>query len=395
MSNPHEAGTTTWRAEPICEWLLSEGRLLPDIDDVIQQLGQHLLAAGAPIWRLLLSIQTVHPILTAHTSIWERDDATVQPIETEHGIETRSEFIGSPFETIVLTEERYRKNLSEPLTDADHVVLHELKARGGTDYFGMPLRFAVDAGAILVFNTDSDRRFSEADIRHFETIAKVLAPIAEVFRLKRVSVAVAHAYLGTRTGMRVLQGQITRGHVEKINAAIMISDIRDWTGLNNQYSSDTALSHANQYFEIIADAIESSEGEILKFTGDGILAIFPLSDNGMQARTVCARALAAAEETRVQASNSDLLTLLDFGIGMHFGEVLYGNIGSQTRLDFTVMGQAVNTAARLESLTGKLDTPILFSEEFARQLDRETVLIAEQTLKGYDVEIKVMSMADH
>ena len=323
----------------------------------------------------------------------------MQHIEALHGLEGRSGYIGSPLEIIGRTGAPFRKRLAGALSDTDHNVLHDLKARGGTDYYGVPMRFSDATSATLVFTTDNVGGFSDPDIERLTEIASVMAPISEVFSAKRASLAVAEAYLGPRTGRRVLAGQITRGHIETINAAILVSDIRDWTGLNNRVGPENALALANTYFELIAEAVESNGGEILKFVGDGVLAVFPTDSQTSDAATVCAAtvcegALAAARQALRIARQPDRLLKLSFGVGMHFGEVLYGNIGSRTRIDFTVMGQAVNTAARIEALCSRFGEPVLFSQDFADRLAGPTKLVAEEILKGHDVTSKVLTTSD-
>ncbi|MCP4933366.1 MAG: adenylate/guanylate cyclase domain-containing protein [bacterium] len=244
--------------------------------------------------------------------------------------------------------------------------------------------------AILVIATDFVKGFADIDLKHFTKIASVLTPIVEVLNLKQVSRAVAKAYLGARTGQRVLAGQITRGHIEKINAAILVSDIRDWTGLNNRLGSEAALALANRYFEIIAGAVETNEGEILKFVGDGVLAIFPEGES-LSSGQVCENALSAGRQALQTARETDPPLDLRFGIGMHVGEVLYGNIGSLTRIDFTVLGQAVNIAARIEGLCSKFDKQILFSQEFANLLEVSTELVAKETLKGQNSASSILT----
>lgn len=382
---------SSWEAGPVIEWLLKDGRLLPTIEDVTHQLGQKLLEAGAPIWRFRLSMRTLHPLVAASTAVWERDEAFTQPIETSHGIEFRPEYIGSPYQIIAETRSTFRRRLEDALTDADHTVLHEIKARGGTDYFGLPLDFTEGHMAILACSTDRKHGFTQHDIEQFEKLASVVAPVAEVFSAKRVSFAVANAYLGARTGRRVLSGQITRGHMEKINAAILISDIRDWTGLNTRASAESALALANQYFEIVADAVEHNGGEVLKFIGDSVLAIFPLDGSLAGSDEVCTNALHAAQQAVRTARDFEPPLALDFGIGMHFGEVHYGNIGSRTRIDFTVTGQAVNTTARIERLSRKFNHSILFSEEFASRLTEPTMQIADEKLKGHDTTFRILA----
>ena len=390
----NETARRVWDPDPISEWLLDEGRFLANVDDLVSQFGDRLLSAGAPVWRVRLSMRTLHPLVTAVSSVWERGSETTLSLQSPHGMEGRSGYYGSPLEIIVRTGKAYRKRLEDGLDDTEHNVLHELRSRGGTDYFGLPMRFSRGASALAVFNTDTPGGFSDKDIDGFTEIAKILAPIIEVFNSRSVSLAVAEAYLGARTGQRVLEGQITRGDIEKIDAAILVSDIRDWTGLNNRVAAETALALANRYFEIIAEAVEAHGGEVLKFIGDGVLAVFPTEDGALDTDTVCGRALASTRQALEAARTADPPLDLRFGFGLHFGEVLYGNIGSKTRIDFTVLGQAVNIAARIEGLCSTLDRPVLFSEEFAGRLTEATTPVAEETLKGNDSVSKVFTTQD-
>ncbi len=382
-----------WSSGPIIKWLLEEGRLLPTVDDTVLQLGQRLQSSGAPLWRLRLSMRTLHPLIAAFSSVWERDAEKTHRIETSHGMEGRSGYYGSPLEIIGRTEAPFRKRLSDELTVSDHNTLHELKARGGTDYFGLPMKYSSGVRASLVFNTDAAGGFSDHDIEGFTEIASVLTPIAEVYSTRRISLAVAEAYLGPRTGRRVLDGQITRGHIEKIDAAILVSDIRDWTGLNSRMSAEDAVALANSYFEIITQAVEANGGEILKFIGDGVLAIFPADGEDVSAEAACENALSAARHALQTVAGGTLPPELRFGIGLNFGEVLYGNIGSKTRIDFTVLGQAVNIAARIEGLCDQLDQPLLFSEEVGSRLAEPGKLVTEQSLKGHAGAVKILTAA--
>lgn len=386
-------GPVPWQSGPIIEWLLAEGRLLGDVDETVRKLGQKMLAAGAPLWRLRLSMRTLHPLIAAFSSVWERDAGGTEHIETPHGLEGRSGYFGSPLEIIGRTGAAFRKCLSETLSADDHNVLHDLKARGATDYFGLPLKYASGTTASLVFTTDAANGFSDHDIARLTEIASVMAPIAEVFSVRRISLAVAEAYLGPRTGRRVLEGQITRGDIEKIDAAILVSDIRDWSGLSNRLPAEEALALANRYFEIVAEAVETNGGEILKLIGDGVLAIFPAGDGAISPEVACRNALSAARQSLQSAQCDSQPADLRFGTGLHFGEVLYGNIGSATRIDFTVLGQAVNIAARIEGLCGPLDQPVLFSEAFAGQLGEASRVVAEEPLKGHEGTFRICATA--
>ena len=393
-SKSRPTAQTEWQPRPIVDWLLGEGRFLANLDELVRQLSDRHLEHGAPLWRLRLTMRTLHPLVTSISSVWERDTETTQHIDALHGLERRSGYAGSPLTIVAQTRAPFRRQLDDTLSDTDHSVLHDLRARGGTDYLGLPLMLSDGSAAILVLATDRPGGFSDLDIQGFTEIASILAPIAELFRSKLVSLTVAEAYLGPRTGRRVLEGQITRGNIEKINAAILMSDIRDWTGLNNRVSAEKALELANRYFEVVGEAVEDNGGEILKFMGDGVLAVFPTDDGALDAIAVCENALAAAQQALNMAKDSDPPLDLEFGIGMHFGEVLYGNIGSKTRIDFTVLGPAVNTAARIEGLCGKLGRSILFSQDFADRLTQPTTLVADELLKGHAMRVGVLSIKD-
>ncbi len=381
---------TSWDPGSIIQWLIEEGRFLPDLDSLVGELGPRMLAAGAPVWRLRISMRTLHPLVAAVTSLWERDTGT-HHLASTHGLEGRAGYAGSPLTVISETLQSYRKRLDR-LTEADHSVLHELRARGATDYFGVPMRFSDGRFSILVLVTDRTGGFSPAELQAIKTVAGALAPIVEVFKARSISLAVSEAYLGPRTGKRVLDGRITRGDIDTITAAIFVSDIRDWSGLNNRVPPQEAVARANRYFEIIDASIEAHGGEILKFIGDGVLAVFATEDDAMVPQIACERALAAARQA-LQMADSDSRLDLAFGMAMHFGEVLYGNIGSATRLDFTVLGRAVNIAARIEGLCAKFEKPILFSSEFAKHLSEPTRLLAAEPLKGFDEEFQILTTA--
>lgn len=375
-----DAPAPDWDPAPICDWLLAEGRMLPDMETLVQQLGSRMLLAGAPLWRLRLSMRVLHPLTTAVSAIWEDGSQDAEQIDTPHGLEKQSDYAGSPLAIIAQTSLPFRQRLETSLGSDDHEVLHELKARGATDYYGLRVFFMSGNGCIPVFNTRRKGGFSDRDIAGFNQIAALLGPIAEVYCLRMISAAVAEAYLGPRSGRRVLSGQITRGDIETLNAAILISDIRDWTALNARLGAAKALSLANNYFALIATAVEDNGGEILKLMGDGVLAVFPATE--ASPAEACRDALTAARAAFAAAELADPPLGFSFGIGLHTGEVLYGNVGSATRLDFTAMGPAVNAAARIESLCRELGHPLLCSDDFAALAGGAATEVTSRLLKG-------------
>lgn len=375
-----------WRLRETLDWLIFEGRFAPDFDAFVQQVGDRLLADGAPVFRFRIGFRTLHPLVTAVAGTWDRDEAEVQYFESGHGLERRNTYVGSPMAQISQGNSPFRMRLEREISPDAHYTLHDLKARGATDYFGCKLPFATDGAGLMVVTSDEPGGFTDQEIADFQTLAAALTPMVEIERLKRVAGAVAEAYLGPRTGQRVLGGRITRGDVETINAAIMISDLRNWTGISASLSPEDAIALANRYFDLVSAAVEAEGGEILKFMGDGVLAIF---SDAPGAADPCERALAAARAALAKGAEADLR----FGFGLHVGEVLYGNIGSEARLDFTVLGGAVNVAARIEALCSSLSRPLLYSADFAARLADPGEIAAEEILKGLTAPMTIYGPA--
>lgn len=364
---------------PHIDWILKTGRMLK-LQGLVDGLGAHLLEDDVPLMRLRLTMRTTHPLTAAISVFWEAHSAPLVQITAPHGLETRSDYLGSPMAQIAQTRAPFRRRLDASLNAQDHVSLQELHDRGATDYYGLPFVFAMGTSGILILVSDGPDGFSESQIKGFDAIAAVLAPVVEAHSNYQLATAIATSYLGARTGQRVLDGQITRGDIETIEAAVLISDIRGWTGINASRPAQDALDFANRYFEVISDAVDKHEGEILKFLGDGVLALFP-TDGTAEGRTkACRRAVAAAHAAQAIAAKLELGAA--FGIGIHFGEVLYGNIGARARIDFTVLGQAVNIAARIEALTPQMGSPVLVSETVAQTMSDQMVHVGTEPLKG-------------
>lgn len=372
-----------WSPQPPTAWLLNNAANAASLDDLTQQFGAQLAVAGAPVWRLRFAMRTLHPLLAAVGTTWENDTGPKPVIESTHGLETRGGYAGSPMTTVSQSRRPFRRDLSN-LTAEDHDVLHELRAQGGSDYYALPILFGERVAAVMTVTTRHEGGFATSDLAGFDAIAAQLAPFIEVLRLNTLSSAVSEAYLGPHTAQRVLSGDITRGHVDTIDAAILMSDLRGWTQLNVEQDASEAVAIANSFFEVMDTAVTEEGGEILKFMGDGVLAVFHATVGQQEA---AARALRAAQKaTRFQNDT------LQFGVGLNFGEVLYGNVGSAKRLDFTVMGPAVNLAARIEALCAATERPILMSDTCAA-LSGESTKVGTFALKGLPAPVPVFEPA--
>ncbi|WP_147107315.1 adenylate/guanylate cyclase domain-containing protein [Tateyamaria sp. syn59] len=368
---------------PFIDWILKTGRH-QGLQILTDELGPKLRAAGIPLMRLRVGMRTTHPLIAAVSYIWDpggNDAEDKAQLRAPHGIESRSTYIGSPMEKISTSQAPYRRRLDNTLGPDDHLILHELKARGAADWYGRPMHFATGSFGMIIFVADG-AEFSADDLTLLDTLSEVLAPIVEARRHDHLATAIATSYLGPRTGQRVLDGEMTRGDISQIEAAILFSDIRGWTALNASQSAEHVLDVANRYFEVMSDAIDNNGGEILKFTGDGVLALFPSDGSEAGQVEACRQALSAAHAALGIAALADLP--VPFGTGIHFGKLLYGNVGARERLDFTVLGQSVNIASRVEAFCGRLNEPVLLSDTAAHLTGMPTRHVSTETLKGVD-----------
>ena len=387
--------STAWSAGPVIDWLLHEGRLLTDPVALVDRLAARMLAAGAPLWRMRLGFFTIHPQLAAWAYIWTRG----QPTHVEripYGVQRTGAYIGSPAQKMVESGAAVHYRLDR-LAVADHPVLHELAAAGGRDYLLLPLRFSDGSRNVFALATDDARGFSAHDLANFEVLSHALSPVLEVAATRRIAETLLDTYVGHRTGGRVLQGQIQRGAAETIHAALWYSDLRDFTPLTETLPTPQLLAMLNEYFETVAAAVSARGGEILRFVGDATLVVFP-ADAERGSDLACRAAVEAALDASARLAlingrrRNDGDPEIRFGVGLTAGEVVYGNVGAPDRLDFTVIGPAVNRAARLESLTKELGVPLLMTTAFAACLGRPVRSLGLHHLKGLEQPVEVYAL---
>ncbi len=386
-----------WRVQPVIDWLLHEGRLIADPLALIDALAERLIAAGAPVWRLRFGFSSVHPQIAMWGYVWVRGRGT-ETSQVGYGFENTEAFIGSPAQRLMQTQAAVRYRLDRLAPDA-HRMLQELAELGGVDYVLLPMHFS-DASMTL-FGVTTDRRtgFARGDVRKFEKLADVLSPIFEAIKMRRVAKTLLDTYVGKRTGERVLRGLVKRGDGETIHAALWFSDLRDFTALTETLPADKVLAMLNAYFEHIDAAVTPRGGEILRFIGDAMLIVFPARTT-REVDAACRAAvdaaldafanLAALNHRRRRAGEPQI----QFGVGLNVGEVIYGNVGAPARLDFTVMGPAVNRTARLEGLTKTLGAPLLMSADFAAHLKARVHSLGMHSLKGVPQPQEVFALEE-
>ena len=343
---------------PVVQWLVHGARNAPLSHEVLDRTVQRLVAAGLPLWRVMVFVRTLHPEIVGRRFVWHPETGTEVTDGSFELLERRS-FIESPMMHVAKTGESFRRRLADPDCIMDYGILHELRAEGVTDYFVAPLHFS---GGDVHFSSWSTRQpggFTDAEIEAIEAIIPPLARIGEIRAWYRVASNLLTTYIGKNAGERVLAGHIRRGDTEAIHAAIWLSDMRGFTVLADTLPPQNLVDLLNRYFDCQVPAIEKHGGEVLKFMGDGLLAIFPIGAEG-DFPAICASALAAGRAARDNIAALDAAEdgpALRFGLALHLGDVLFGNIGSGNRLDFTAIGPAVNLAARLEKLAAGSAAP--------------------------------------
>jgi adenylate cyclase len=376
---------------PVLTWLQSEGLKQRDTVQFVERFAAELMAAGVDVYRLTTGVHIVHPQIDASSALWQQG----KPVTERRWKMDRQMLQNSPM-AIVYSGKRYRARLDGPPQPGEFPILTELRAEGATEYVALPLPFSDGSWKAVSYATRRAGGFAEHQVALLQSLVPTLAMILEIQTLQRTTLTLLDTYVGPIAGRRVLDGAIKRGMCDSIEAVIWFCDLRGFTDLSERLSGEELVRFLNDYFGAMTDAVGRHDGEVLKFIGDALLAIFPLS--GATGSEVAARALAAAAEAEaaISALNGKRKETgepaIRFGLALHVGEVLYGNIGGADRLDFTVIGQAVNVASRIESLTKTLGRQVLFSGDFAELCRGRGEALGTFPLKGVGAEQSVYAL---
>lgn len=372
--------------EQLFTWLVEGAPGADGPAAVVDRIGQSLCAAGIPIDRASALIRTLHPHIMGRRFTWSPG----QPVaiaEASYAILHSPEFLASPVAIVGETKQTYRARLAREGSASEPPLIVSLRKEGFTDYVAIPLQFINGEVHTMTFATKHPSGFSDEHIAALHRIVHPLARIAEIMALRRTAANLLSTYVGRNAGERILGGQILRGDTDAVHAVIWFSDIRGFTALSDSISPEALIRMLNEVFECQVTAIQRRGGEVLKFIGDGLLAIFPTAEAKSPA-AICDEALEAAKDAFValdalnQRRREKGEMPVRFGLSLHIGDVAYGNIGGAGRLDFTCIGPAVNLAARLEGLTSQLKRDIVTSAAFAALATQPMEPIGSFTLKG-------------
>jgi len=377
----------------LIRWVLTDGTLIGNVDALVKATVMHLRHTGIPVDRCFLGAIVPNPESAGVGIIYEQSGDSLREVEVsiKHFVEMKDEN-ASPLGQLLSTGRNMRCLLGRG-QDQGMADLKELRENGYTDYFGVPLKNAGRIVGAISYATREESGFTEDHERILNAIVPALTSVSQGIMQDQVNRTRLQTYLGADAGNRVHAGQLRRGEGQNLRAAILLADMRGYTKLSSECEPEVILDLLNAVLEIGVEQVQAAEGQVLKFLGDGYLAIF----SNAPANVACDRALKAAQLTQQAVSilnekrRKQGRPVLELGIGLHYGDVLYGNIGAPGRLDFTVIGQAVNLASRIEALCSKLQKRILTSDVFEATVESELESCGKHDLKGIPRAVEVFS----
>jgi adenylate cyclase len=385
--------------EAIVHWLIDGARSAAAPDEVLAALCERLVDAGVPLWRAAVFVRTLHPHVLGRRFVW-REGRGVEVAQVAYGVFNDSDFTGGILNRLFNNGTAAHRPLDGDSGLAGAPLLAELHREGATEFLASPLLFSDGTIHAATWATRRPGGFAPEEIMAIETLLAPLARMAEIWALRRTALNLLDTYIGHATGERILAGQIHRGDTQAIDAAIWLSDMRGFTALADRLPPQALIDLLNRYFDCQVPAILEHGGEVLKYMGDGVLAIFPLGGRADASAASCASALAAALKSRAEVARLrppdgvDIADRMRFGLALHIGRVMYGNIGGGNRLDFTCIGPAVNLAARIEKLTSRLSRTILMSQDFVHNVRQNFVPLGTFSLSGFDAPQAVFGLSD-
>jgi len=377
---------------PTVNWMLREAWQINTPQELTRAIANKLVEDGVALSRSNVLIWSLHPMIAAKSYLWSRDSDEIVEAMPTYDIHSHPAFVNSPLRHVSNGLGGVRQRLTEKDTEFNFPIMEELKANGATDYVAMPLPFSNGQINVMTLTCDHPNGFSTANLGLIFEMSSVISRYYEVFSQRENSQVLLETYLGKRTGARVLGGDIRRGDGDEIDAAILFCDLRNSTRLEEQLGRADYLDLLNSFFEQITNVINQHGGEVLKFIGDAVLAIFPA---GEDSKAACEKARLSAAKIVEQFDMPDddaPHKNMDCAIGIAFGRVTYGNVGSRERLDFTVIGSAANIAARLADLGKNAEKKVVMTADIAAANADDCVALGSFELRNVSNAIECFGL---
>lgn len=381
-------------------WLLRAAGKMVSAHALVEGFGCRLANAGLGVHRMILNVGTLHPQAYGYAWHWNILDGICDEIQIGEDTLLSDQYKKNPISRVIEFGEAVRVQLNKSPANYQSSLMAELADAGFTDYVASPLSASGEKYNAVTLATLQDGGFKQSQLDDLSRLLDIFALHVDRHIVTRIAKNISHTYLGQMAGGRVVRGTIKRGTGISISAIVWSSDMRDFSSLSEQNENHVVADVLNSYFSALADAVIRNGGDVLKFVGDGMLAVFPLSSFDCPESAALAASTAAREAVaELDRLNQDMVQQLNWrtlqtGIGLHLGDVFFGNIGSARRLDFTVIGDAVNIATRIEGLCKTLNRDVLLSSSVAALLGDQAHPLGAQSLKGIQKFEEVFALAN-
>ena len=385
---------------PVFDWVENFGRYTDSIASFVKEACNRFVDCDMPLDRVSIVMRTLHPQISVSGYMWRDGVDELSLFSVDHQSQSRESYQSSPVRSIFEGSPGLRRRLSDPDCPRDFPVLVDLDGEGVTDYLILPIPFSDGRSYACSWATKAPGGFSDAQVARIQAIMPTFSLVIEILATRDISRNLMDTYLGHKTGQRILDGGIYRGVNETLEAALWIPDLRGFTAMSDAVAPPVLLGILNDHFERVVGAIEKHDGEVLKFIGDSVLAIFPIDQYG-GAMGAAEAAVGAARDAVRQLEDRNIerreknLQALGYGIALHMGEVVYGNIGAPNRLDFTVIGPAVNHTARIEQLCRTMDRPVLLSATVAEATNEKVTSLGFHALRGVREPHEIFTLPEY
>ena len=375
----------------IARWLLDHGGAAWQDETLFMSLCQKLQKVGLNLHMASLILGDAHPQVRGRAMRW-RPGAELEVVDFPYQREESQEYLRSPIKVIHDGAQAVRQRLDRANAPFDHEIFDDLAAEGATDYVAMALPFTDGSRHFVSWVSARDGGFSTGDLALLDRLMPMIALRIELAHSRRLTKTLLRTYLGTYAAERIESGQIRRSEGETMKAIIVFADLRSFTRMTDTLSPSDLIDVLGTYYEAVTEPLAYFGGDINKLIGDGLLALFPIPEEAAPGRLdrIACGAITGVKHAIERLANippTELpvgLDMLNAGFGVHVGDVTFGNVGSRDRLDFTVIGPAVNEASRVQILTKNLERPLLTTAAFAElQCSVELESLGSHVLRGF------------
>ena len=398
------------REEELFGWLICAGMGNYTPDKLLKEFCERLNAIDVHLHRGNIAVTTIHPQVSAFMYTWRHREGIITNTRHLHSDEPGEGWFSSPFFFMIGNKVNFMHRRLEGNNSLDFPVLEEFREEGLTDWFSQLFDFGwgtsaeelrEPSGMITSWASSAPGGFTERDFGILRRAIPLFALAIKAVASYQVAETVLETYIGRTTAREVLSGQIQRGTSKTISSVLLFADLRGFTKLADNVGGEDLVGILDQYLERMADPVAESGGEVMKFIGDGMLATFPLEPG--QEADICRNSLMATQNILTLIKNlnarrrAEGAPVMELDVALHIGNVMYGNVGSESRLDFTVVGSAVNEVCRMENMCGELDTSIILSDEFVSEAlycRDQFVSVGEHALRGIRTPKQLYSLKE-